>query len=470
MIKFNDYHIFTGEIKEILSTFYLPKYRAGKWLKTDDSTYYWGKNLKNYTRRLQIKNNAYDSYTHEYLGWYLRFFRDYKGIDLMPLYNCFSDNECANLELTDVDFNSYDDAFKIYSFPIMLGRQYTIAIDSDKPVEICCAIYDKYQNPDQFGIPTASYKKLTAAYFNAPILYDTADIINNILGQAEDKDTAQKNIDTYEADIRMFIKVDINNASSIVVLEGDYRKWNDTFMRTRTQLTNEYNTAQVWETVSNHTITNFDNSEITFNQAWDWESKKDVNTDETYTIVPIDECCENFKPITPLQLLRINSGVFHPFADRLIEYLTGNVVTEDDNISDDIERIQQTISFANWTNNVNNTLSNFEFTQAGLWDSRIRPILYASMQIDRYNGNDKNHDILGYLDKDVETYYHTYEYITPSQLIAESERMEDMSNYIVKSSEGWILHYSEWPYAGDVYKVHTPSSEDIYPDLYKDSK
>lgn len=111
-------------------------------------------------------------------------------------------------------------------------------------------------------------------------------------------------------------------------------------------------------------------------------------------------------------------------------------MTEDDNISDDIERIQQTISFANWTNNVNNTLSNFEFTQAGLWDSRIRPILYASMQIDRYNGNDKNHDILGYLDKDVETYYHTYEYITPSQLIAESERMEDMSNYIVKSSEG----------------------------------
>lgn len=40
MIKFNDYHIFTGEIKEILSTFYLPKYRAGKWLKTDESTYY----------------------------------------------------------------------------------------------------------------------------------------------------------------------------------------------------------------------------------------------------------------------------------------------------------------------------------------------------------------------------------------------------------------------------------------------
>ena len=461
MIKFNDYHIFTGEIKEILSSFYLPKYRGGKWLKTDEAGYYWGKNLKNYTRRLQIKNNAYDSYTHEYLGWYLRFFRDYKGIDLMPLYNCFSDNECTNLELNRVNFDSYDDNFKIYSFPIMLNKQYTIAIDSDKPVEICCAIYDKYQNTEQFGIPEASYKKLTVSYFNSPYLYDTAELSKNLMSQAEDKEAVQNIFNTYEADIRMFIKIDVNNASSIVVLEGDYRKWNDTFMRTTPQLTNQGNIAEVWETVSNHTVTNFDNSEIELT---------DKVTNSKYKIIPIDECCENFKPITPLQLLRINSGISHPFADRLIEYLTKNAVTDDDEISDNVERIQKTISFSNWTDNTNNTLSKFEFTQAGLWDSRIRPILYASMQIDRYNGNDKNHDILGYLDKDVETYYHTYEYIAPSQMIAESERIEDNSSYIIKSAEGWTLHYKDWPYEGDIYKVHTPSSEDIYPDLYKDSK
>jgi hypothetical protein len=63
-------------------------------------SYTYGDKLLNYTKNLYITNNVYDSYTHEYLGDYLRFKRDYLDINLMPLYNCFSNRTCDKLDLS----------------------------------------------------------------------------------------------------------------------------------------------------------------------------------------------------------------------------------------------------------------------------------------------------------------------------------------------------------------------------------
>ena len=54
------------------------------------SNYVFGRKYKNITKNLDLNSNIWDSYSQEYLGDYLRFIRDYKNIDLMSMYNCFS--------------------------------------------------------------------------------------------------------------------------------------------------------------------------------------------------------------------------------------------------------------------------------------------------------------------------------------------------------------------------------------------
>lgn len=102
-----------------------------------------------------------------------------------------------------------------------------------------------------------------------------------------------------------------------------------------------------------------------------------------------------FKPITKLQLLSINTGESYPFADRLIEYLLDNVVTDLDTISDNVLRAQKIIS-----ENGNKVSEN------GAWDNKMRLVLYDFMyQKKKRSGISDDgvfHDLLGYVDKDVE--------------------------------------------------------------------
>jgi hypothetical protein len=136
-----------------------------------------------------IRNNIYDSYTHEYLGDYLRFQRDYNDLNLMSLYNCFSNRACDNLKIkdslsvsmpesgditkVDIDFNTSDINYKIYMLPVKLFQEYTIAIDCETPIELCCGIYGEYQDTrEKFNqLVKLTYQKINYSKFSQPFLF-----------------------------------------------------------------------------------------------------------------------------------------------------------------------------------------------------------------------------------------------------------------------------------------------------------
>lgn len=401
MFKYNDNHIFSGYIKQLLASFNLTKARvytnddevivsnksttkngypinmsyfpyikddtiqycikkikaAGQWQLVWENTnknYYYNKKELNKTKTLEIKNNYYDSYTHEYLGNYLRFLRDYKHFDLMPLYNCFSDVICTDVKYEPTalgakpfKIDSSDSNYKIYMFPVKFFKQYTIAIESDTSVEICCGIYGKYQNNTFDELAEKTYVKYANMRFEKPQLFHSFNL---------DNESTPEDLAKFEDDLKMFIKLPITNDSSIVVLEGNYIGWND-----------KVNDKQ------NHFITNFEGPVD--------ESGQHIGYQEN----------QYFVPITQLQLLRQNTKVSHPFADRLIEYLVGNTIT-DASFTTDIKNIQDIL-----------TTRGFNLDIEGAWESKIRPASYDFINnTKKLNVQEINHDILGYIDKDVE--------------------------------------------------------------------
>lgn len=398
MFTFDNKHIFTGYLKQYLASFHLPKYRVYtlenekyhqehineaynekdifksvfkntdgrtyhsdtkyieyikdgfiqycveennkyKWIKYDNRPFVYNRLDLNHTKNLVLNSNIYDTYTHEYLGEFLRFQRDYNHINLMPLYNCFSNKIVNHLKLefkkvdyesdyllnrsnervnnaqtiTDISFNTSDTNYKIYMLPVKFFHEYTIAIDSPNVIEMCCGFFGKYldEREKYKVLSPATYIKYNTLNFNQPIIYDKllSDVLSkeiNIL--SGDKNFINNEIALMEKDLKLFIKVPNDLNSSITVLEGNYIGWNDHAYTKRNSKDFKY--------VQNKFVTNYENY-----------------SDD-----------HEFVPITRLQLLSLNTKISYPFADKLLEYFSGNVVNNLDDIDDNIKRVETVLA------------------------------------------------------------------------------------------------------------------------------
>jgi hypothetical protein len=390
MFKYNNNHIFTGYLKQFLSTFNLPtckiytaefaKYYAqhgqedprvltsfntlGSTSKYIHINYLRNNEVYNYynptisldqtkaswrqipglhydsekaTRGLTVTLNSpgvnYDTKTHEYLGEYLRFLRDYHGLNLMSMYNCFTDKICNNIYFNftinsqNALFDSQDSSYRIYAIPVKLFANYTIALDSSQGIELFCGLYNtKLDMSDQaINLAKKTYAKVSNTFFGQPILY--TKLTEETWKPEEDIVPGQRVLrtDTFtrwdivskEKDLRLFIKVPAACHSTITILEGDYRYFNDCLYKP--------DSAGKFTYKRNHAVLNFNATKQTANNSGDG----------------IDLNAYKFTPISKLQLLAINTGESYPFADRLVEYLSGSAITQIDEIPDNIKRVQQ---------------------------------------------------------------------------------------------------------------------------------
>lgn len=104
------------------------------------SKYLYGASYLNITANLKIQNMIYDRYTHRYLGKYLRFLRDYNGIDLMSMYNC-ADGEILeskiSIESIGAEFEPNDPNYITYQIPVSFGVDLTLSLNSLQPFDVC---------------------------------------------------------------------------------------------------------------------------------------------------------------------------------------------------------------------------------------------------------------------------------------------------------------------------------------------
>lgn len=321
-------------------------------------------------------NDGYDSKTHYYLGNYLRCVRDLHDINLMPFYNCYNgeyvtdifintttvtktvdESEITIINHSIIQSNPNLRGKKVIAIPVKFGETYSIFVDCSTEIEIMCGFYGNkgYISPTQtpaVEIKTENkYASLRYTSFRDGFTYTTPK--------------PEKSTYPYTRFLKMFIQLPLNTESSIVVLEGDYTTKNITYGNIET-LTDDKN-----EKTLNLNLYNFPT-----------KSKQNQNL------------------LSDLSLTQIAGNISYAFSNRLIEYLTYNVITSEETITQNISRVQQYASSL-----INAKLNHIEpfnmlSSTPDVWDIKLQTYLFNLAKESKYIQNKL--DLTGYVDKDVE--------------------------------------------------------------------
>lgn len=171
--------------------------------------YVFGKFYKGFTTNFINKQNYYNTDLHEALGNYLRFYNDYYNIDLMPLYNCFSNRYIDNFSLPiylkdgKIIGSASKTDIRLFAIPVRNNSTYQIAIESlGITLRAQLAYFDGTNLLSLSSDVLPSYV-ITSSFDNPYVI--------NINLESFDK--------TFERYLYLFVEIPAENTSSIVILE-----------------------------------------------------------------------------------------------------------------------------------------------------------------------------------------------------------------------------------------------------------
>lgn len=413
MIKLNDKTLIVGQIKQTLKDFNLPKCHCndgilvknsfyikdnkifnviekdGNLTLSDVSNYIYNNKYLNVTDNFKYTSLYYNRNTHKYLGNYLRFLRDYNGVNLMSMYNCNIDkvlDESITFKFNDNTKSNWNvKKNNIYIVPVKFNQVYTIGINSSK-AELCCCLYDE-DNDELLTLDNDlfnnTYTVLRGCSVTSPQLYD----------KLKDYYSINKDIFEKESLLKLLIKVDSSYNSSIVVLEGDYTKG------------------------CHYDISNNDIPRYIL-------SKNSTNINDIIN-----------SQIRPQLLSSDNISNNYLLADRLVEYITNNPISPLSE-SYDIKKLQDWCLFngnellKEIDDDGNNYVtSKLGLIYSGIWSESLSKFLYELTHTKiKSSGYDKTpYDSIGYLDKDLER---KLEYLGDSELNEEKYNIKDYGGIV----------------------------------------
>ena len=358
--------------------------------------------------------NGYDPVTHRWLGNYLRFIRDYYGVNLMPFYNCFCGEFVSNVDIKQVTsdsgttyhniVSSTDSRSKIFVVPVRFGQTYNLAIDCDTGVEFMYGFYGpkglivSATDTLRVELRQTHYTKLPSCQFTNPCVVPPIEWSS--------MPSATQNVAQFEKYLRLFVKIPQSSESSIAVIEGNIQRYNTLCGISDKEAKERFSTSSavysnILNTCNSKTVEGYQvpQAELYFKQRqYDPVTKtRGEDATQTFSSRPIEEC------LGPLGLLQWSDGNTYAFSNRLVEYLLWNVVDSIEPINKNVERVQGRITSLEMSNA--NLFPRYRgaFT-SGVWDENMQKYIYAlrkSIQVSPKGVPSVDYN--GFVDKDTET-------------------------------------------------------------------